>query len=145
MALTVYPADNWDSFGTLEEVDTYITNNLISPQWQALDDPTKEVYCRQATALIKSCPKITLPDETSVDLVSAEGVTAVYALQNDVTSYDPTYESVTKEKVDVIEIQYDPSRKNDTASIPPYAQSYLEQYGCSKSSSGFSQTYAGRS
>lgn len=145
MALIVYPADGWDSFGTLAEIDDFITKNLVAPEWIALDDTTKEIYARQATTLISSCPNITLPDDTSDALMQGQAITAVYALSTPITGYDPNERSVKRQKVDVIEIEYDTALKGQATTIPPYAQTYLSQYGCKQSTGGFSQTYAGRS
>jgi len=145
MALIVYPADNYDSFGTLVEIDAYVATLTTSETWDSLTDAVKEVYCRQATTLIASCNGITLPDDTTEDLKKAQAISAVYISVNSVEDYDPNARAVTYEKVDTLAVAYDANKKSDGVTIPPYAQSFLKQYGCSKSNTGFSQSHLGRS
>jgi hypothetical protein len=63
MALTIYPEDNFDSYVSLADADTYAPLYILdTTNWDALSDTQKEFYLRQATYLIK--PKITDPDSS---------------------------------------------------------------------------------
>lgn len=145
MALIVYPLDDWDSFGTLAELDAYVALLTTSTTWGDLDDATKEVYYRQSATLIASCQNITLPDDTTEDLKKAQAINAVNITSNSIEEYDPNDRAVTYEKVDTIARAYDANKRSGGLTIDPYAQTFLKQYGCKKSNTGFSQTYAGRS
>jgi hypothetical protein len=55
MALIIYPSSGFDSFVTLADATSNLTNNVIDiTAWTALTDAKKEIYLRQATLLIKS-------------------------------------------------------------------------------------------
>ena len=54
MALTIYPATEWDSYVSLVEAGTIATGNIINlTAWTALTDPQKELYLKQSTTLIR--------------------------------------------------------------------------------------------
>lgn len=130
MALTIYNDDGWDSFVTIANADTILTNNIPSTQrtlWEALADTDKEIYLRQATELIRT--KITLPYELEDDLQKATAYLANYSVGKDMTTSDG--ESNLKRKniaQTTIEKEYFyPGSKSNA--FPDNVIALLSQYG----------------
>ena len=146
MALIIYPADNWDSFATEPQITALIESHVHSEEWDLLTVSQREIYLRQSTKLIASCPNITLPETPELDLQIAEAFMSVHIMNNSVTDYDLNDRAITSEKVDSIKVTYDPNLKSSSnLSITPMAALYLNQYGCTVKRGGFSQAYVGRS
>lgn len=148
MSLIIFPATNSDSFITVADADTIITENVIlSADWLALTEATKEVYLRIATSTIHS---VVSTDSTNADgyldeltyvyadscLHKACALMAVHDLNYGLSSeINPNTGLVSKEKVGDLEVTYfhgNPlsrvsSRK--TNPFPPSVINCLNSYG----------------
>lgn len=130
MALIIYPTDSWDSFVTIANADTILTNNIPSTQrtlWDALTDTDKEIYLRQATELIRT--KITLPDELEDDLQKATSYLANYSVGKDMTNDDGSGNVKVKNIAQTtIKKEYFYAGANSNA-FPSNVTALLSQYG----------------
>ncbi len=128
MALIIYPLSGFDSFVTLEDTTSNLTNNVIdTTAWTALAETVKEIYLRQATLLIKS--RIDLDLVVSVDnLELATSLLANYAVGVDIT--DDTNDGNIKinEITGVIHKEYFTKGKASNA-MPTNVVSLLSEYG----------------
>jgi hypothetical protein len=128
MALIIYPLSGFDSFVTLEDTTSNLTNNVIDiTAWTALTETVKEIYLRQATLLIKS--RIDLDLVVSVDnLELATSLLANYAVGVDIT--DDTNDGNIKinEITGVIHKEYFTKGKASNA-MPTNVVSLLSEYG----------------
>ena len=51
--LTIYPTENYESYISLADAETLITNNVLdTTSWDALDNTTKELYLKQLSCLL---------------------------------------------------------------------------------------------
>lgn len=145
MALIVYPAEDWDSFVSVLRADEIIGNFVDDAGFLAMDEATKEAYLRQTALQISLCKNITLPDDIAQGLEVAQCYLVTHAIGIDMIAYDPNDSAINSEAVDTIKVSYDTALKNGAGTFPPMVQSLLSPYGCTSTSGGFSQTYAGRS
>ena len=145
MALIVYPTADWNTFMDEATADAVIGAMVGGDAFTILSSEEKEAYLKKTALSIRLCPNITLPDVVTSDLELAQGYLTLHALSVDMLAYDPNERAVTSESVDVISVSYDAGMKKDADAFPPIVQDLLRQYGCSKSSGGFSQGYVGRS
>ena len=140
MALTIYPEDNFDSYVTLADADTYAPLYILdTTNWDALSDTQKEFYLRQATYLIK--PKITDPDSLSYsetdymkNLEIATTLLAEYSINNNVLTDDESGNLKRKNITGVIDKEwFNPSAPSNA--FPAYIATLLSDYGFSGSGS----------
>ena len=111
MALILYPLPYADSFITVLDADTVISNYSIqSDQWLALTEQVKEQYLRIAyERLINNTPLLDDTAYVAVDscLPNANALMAVHDLVYGLSSeINPNTGLVTKEKVEGIEVEY---------------------------------------
>ncbi len=150
MGLIIYPADLWQSFTTVLEADLIISTFVESEGkavWDSyLDDAPKEAILAQTGLQIKLCPNITLPDDVTTDLELAQCYLTIHALTVDMLSFSVNDKAISEEHAGAVGVSYDVNLKADNNSaFDPMTQALLNQYGCNKSNSGFSQSYLGRS
>lgn len=129
MALIIYPDENYDSFCSVTDADSILTNNMPSSQrtaWEALLEADKEIYLRQATILIKQ--KITLPDTLEDDLKTACAYLANYSIGIDMTNSTSDNNIKVDEVVGVVKTEYFSPNKSSN-SFPSIVNSLLKQYG----------------
>ncbi len=134
MALIIYPSSGFDSFVTLADATSNLTNNVIDiTAWTALTDTKKEIYLRQATLLIKS--KIDLDLIVSVDnLELATSLLANHAVGVDITNDTNDGNIKVNEITGVIHKEYFTKGKASNA-MPTNVTSLLSEYGFVGSSS----------
>jgi len=134
MALVVYPTTDWDSYVSLIDAEAILLNIILDlATWNALTDPQKEFYLRQATQLIKL--KITDPEETSTpsDLELATCHLAYYSIGKDMTTSDSSSTNVKVLKIaGAIEKEYF-SKGVATNTFPDIVKQLLIQYDYSSS------------
>ena len=145
MALIIYPTEGYNSFATQAEADAKIATFVSDNGYSALSPEQKEAYLIQATMLISNCPGITLPEDVTENLISAQCYYAVYTITNDPLAYDPNDKAIKSEKVGAIAVEYDTAYKKASNTFPPVVGGFLKPYGCSGSSKGFTQGRAGTS
>lgn len=129
MALIIYPNEDYDSFCSVADADSILTNNVPSSQrtaWEALLEADKEIYLRQATILIKQ--KITLPDTLEDDLKTACAYLANYSIGKDMTNSTSDNNIKVDEVVGVVKTEYFSPNKSSN-SFPSIVNSLLKQYG----------------
>lgn len=140
MALIIYPLDNYDSFSTVADADTIITNNVPdSVAWLALTESKKEVYLRQATETVKGSV-LCLPDTLEEDLKKATAYTANYSITTPTATDSGKGNVKIKEIVDVVKTEYFYATKAN--SLPDNVVKLLEQYCVVASDSVFCFTRA---
>ena len=158
MALIIYPTTDYDSFISVVDADTIITNNSVqSVTWLALTEAEKEVYLRIATTRILNAVSTDTTnsdgylDETvyvAVDscLPKSCALMAVHDLVYGLSSeINPNTGLVTKEKVGDLEVQYAhgfPNKRVSGRVSNPYPSSVrpcLESYGATGLSGGITQ------
>jgi hypothetical protein len=131
MALTIYPADGWDSYVSETEATALLTAFVINiTGWTALTSPQREVYLRQATQVIKG--QITDPEEdtTPNDLELATAYLADYARTTDLF-VDSASGNLKRIKIEgAIEKEFF-SKGKASNSFPSLVSSLLTQYGYS--------------
>jgi len=148
MALILYPTDNWNSFASVQVADIIIGGFVASDgqaAYLAGDDAYKEAILTQTALQIKLCPNISLPATLENDLELAQCYLVTHALTVDMMSYDANDRAVTKEQVGTLSVEYDANLKGDVSEFDSMTSALLKQYGCSNKSSGFGQSYLGRS
>lgn len=135
MALIIYPTDSYDSFCSVADADTIITNNVPeSETWLALDPAKKEVYLRQATETVKGSV-LCLPDTLEDDLKKATVYTANYSITTP-TAVDSGKGNIKKKTiVDVVETEYFYATKANE--LPENVVKLLEKYCVEASDSAF--------
>ena len=148
MALVIFPLDNYDSFVSVADADAIIGGFVVSDgqtAYLAGDEAYKEAILKQTCLQIRLCPNISLPADIENNLELAQCYLVVHALTVDMMSYDPYDKAVTKESVSTISTEYDVNMKGDASDFDTMTSALLKPYGCSNKSSGFSQSYIGRS
>lgn len=126
--LIIYPLDNYDSFCSLADAETLITNNIPATQhtaWDALTDPDKEILLRQSTLLIKNY--ITLPVDLENELKLATVYLANSSVNVDMTGDDGKSNIKSKEIVGVVKTEFF-GRGNDSNSFPEMVTMLLSKY-----------------
>jgi len=140
MALTVFPTTGYDTFIALADADTYITaNSLQSADWLALSDIDREVYLRiQTKNILYKIDETLLGTVVIQCLATATAIMAVNDFRNSLsTALDRNDGLITKEKVGVIEVNYQQHRLNRKVPTvyPKEVRSCLITYGASFPSS----------
>jgi len=129
MPLIIYPVEGWDSFCSESDCTDILELNVPPSQlvdYLALDIPTREIYLRQATILIKQ--KITLPDTLEDDLKTACAYLANYSIGKDMTNSTSDNNIKVDEVVGVVKTEYFSPNKSSN-SFPSIVNSLLKQYG----------------
>lgn len=134
MALIKYPETEWNAFTDIAFCDAFLLENVPSSQrtaYDALTDPDKEIYIKQATTLIRT--SITLPDTLEDDLQIATCYLVNYSISLDMTNSDGS-SNIKKEVIDkgTIETEYF-SQGKESNSFPSIVAQLLSQYGYSSS------------
>lgn len=89
MALIVYPTDSFNSYVSLADAETLITDNVVSHSaWDVLANAQKELYLKQATTLIRLKIQDPHEDTTPFDLQLATAYLAVSSIAVDMTESD---------------------------------------------------------
>jgi len=145
MSLIIFPTTDWDSFLSVLECtamsDSYIASNKFA---SLADDVAKEIILRQTALQISQCPNIVLPDDITKSLQMAQMYLVEQALTTDMISYDANDRAVTSESVDTLAVTYDADKKGGNDDFSPMVSSFLRQYGCNNTNSGFAQVSLGR-
>ena len=140
MALIIYPATGWNSYVSLTEANTIITDNVIDPTaWNALADPTKELYLKQSTTLIR----LQITDPISLDssltaapsdLKLATAHLANYSIGVNMVNGDSAKENLKRIKIEgALEKEYF-TKGEATNGFPDIVQALLKQYSYAGSS-----------
>ena len=148
MALIIFPLDNYDSFVSVVDADAIIGGFVVSDgqtAYLAGDEAYKEAILKQTCLQIRLCPNISLPADIESNLELAQCYLVVHALTVDMMSYDANDRAVTKEQVGTLSVEYDANLKGDVSEFDSMTSALLKQYGCNNKSSGFGQSYLGRS
>lgn len=135
MALILYPLDGYDTFCSLADAESLITNNIPSIQhtaWDALQDPEKEILLRQATLIIKN--KIDLPEELENELKLATVYLANSSVGLDMTNDDGKSNIKSKEIVGVVKTEFF-GKSSDSNSLPDMVTMLLSKYDFTSGSS----------
>lgn len=134
MALTVIPDTNADSFISVADATTIITNYSVhSEQWTTLTVNMQEVYLRIATQNILEL--ITVPsdyDATTSCLPKACAMIAIHDIANNLSKdVNPNLGLVTSEKVGDLQITYKQysSNKRIRTLYPREVRKCLTSYG----------------
>lgn len=151
MPLTIYPNTDYDSFVSIEDATTTISNYTLSySSWDELTDADKEVYLRVAFRTIIDGLE-SIPSEFPTCITQAQSLIAVQDLSVGIsTNSTSTTGAVKKEKASVVEIEYYEPIVNSTGKtvvIPKLAIPCLESIGWlgNYSIGGFNQVRLGRS
>lgn len=147
MALIVYPTTNYDSFISVSNANTVISNNtLFDTQWTALTDTQKEVYLRIATTRILNIIDTTLLDGTDACLVNSTALMAVRDLVFEISSaINPNTGLVSKEKAGDVEVTYyhgNANRQVNGRNTNPYPNDIipcLTSYGADINTTGIAR------
>ncbi len=139
----IYPEIDYNSFIDETEAASFMGKQINSGYWFDYSSEQQEMLLVQTASQIRLCPNIVLPETNEEDLKLGQAYLLLQASRVDMTDFDADSRSITKEKVDTLEVEYDVGYKGDKDSFPPMSTLYLNQYGCS-SSSGFSQVSLGR-
>jgi len=134
--LTLYPNTGWDSFTTVATATENLTNLVPDiTAWSDLDEPSQEVYIRQATLLMKQRLQ-TLPETLESDLELACAYLANHSIDKDMTNEDESG-NVKEEDIDglIKTVYFSPNKESN--SLPSIVESLLSKYD-QKSSGGFS-------
>ena len=86
MSLTVYPTENYDSFVSVTEADTYFANKLRGTVWDSADISEREAALRQAFI------RINLLNLSSIALIADEGLTKLKAAQTEQAIHELRYD-----------------------------------------------------
>jgi len=129
MALIVYPETNWNSYISLEDAETLISDRVLdTSSWDLLDNTTKEKYLLQSTLLIKNKIDSITYSETPYNLMLAVIYLATYSVGKDMTT------NVGDDNVKVLEIdgaikkEYF-TRGKKSNSFPSIASELLIEFG----------------
>ena len=133
--LVEYPNNGWDSFCSVADADTIITNYVPdSTSWLALTEPQKEVYLRQATETVKGYV-LCLPDTLEDDLKKATAYTANYSIDTPTATDSGKGNIKSKEIVDVVKTEwFNPTKANI---LPDNVLVLLKQYCVTNTGSSF--------
>jgi len=133
--LIPYPDNSWDTFCSVADADTIITNYVPnSTDWIALTEAKKEVYLRQATETIKGYV-LCLPDTLEEDLKKATAYLANYSMTTPTATDSGKGNVKIKEIVDVVKTEYFYATKDNA--LPDNVVKLLEQYCVVASDSAF--------
>lgn len=156
MALTIYPATDYDSFVSMADATTAIdTLTLFTTQWAAITELEREIYLRIACRRIEDGIDQTVnpyPDPMPDCAGEAQALMAVqdlvYGFSASTTT--GTIGSLKKQKVASLEIEYydsDTNSPKNVSYIPALAIPCLESLGYDVPANiqGLSQTTLGRS
>jgi len=123
MALVVYPTNGFDSFVSLEEANSIISENVFNTEeWDGLADNKKEVLLRQATDTIRWFVRLK-GEEDTYRLKKATALLAEYKLGEDKKETNLKREAVAG----VYEKEYyEVSNKNIDNVIPAYVRSLIK-------------------
>lgn len=118
MAITIYPTTDYDSFVSVAEANTFISQyTLFTTQWSALTDEQKEVYLRIATQRILNVVDGTLLEEDTC-LKSSCAVMAVRDLVFNISAgVNENKGLITKEKVGDVEVNYYQGNSSKVSSL----------------------------
>lgn len=134
--LIIYPTDLYDSFVSLADAETILTNNVPSSQltdWNNLLDSDKEIYLRQSTILIAN--KIALPTTLEENLKRATAYLALHSVGKIMTSNDGKTGNIKRKRVEgVIDMEYF-NASQDSNSFPEIVTLLLKDFGTTSSSS----------
>jgi len=166
MALIIYPSDGADSFISLADATTVITeNSLQASQWTALTDANKEIYLRIAYTNITNAISYDLEDlngfldpltydaEYSC-LPKSQAIMAINDIVYQISAeINPSTGLISKEKVGDLEVTYfhganTSSKQLSSKNKNPFPSSVvkcLTAYGATISTSGFTQSKLERS
>ena len=127
--LTIYPTDNYDSYVSLLDAESiYDTNIIDTTKWDAIADPLKEKYLRQATMLIKLKITDPLTTETPYNLQLATVYLVDYALSTNVLQDDGKGNLKRIEIEGAITKEFF-SRANSNTAFPDHIAMLLNEYG----------------
>ncbi len=144
--LIVYPTVGYNSFVTEIEADTIIGSFPSDNGYLALSATEKEALLINAFTYIRTCSGFSMPDTAEDDLKQAQSWIAAGSVGADPFADTSNSRSITKEKVDTLEVQYDPAYKSDGTDMLPIVSSLLKPYGCGNSpANSFKNVYIGRS
>lgn len=137
MSLIIYPTTNYDSFISLTDADTVISENtLFSSNWDLLSDANKEIYLRIATTRLLNVIDTSLLDGTDACLCKSCALMAVRDLVFEIsTSVNPNTGLVSSEKVGDLQVTYYHGNSNRQVSgknMNPFPQEIalcLSNYG----------------
>lgn len=131
MALIIYPTTDWDSYVSVLNADTMLTNYLFdSTAWLALTSAKKEILLRQASMLISA--HITDPEEveTPEDIVLATAYLADYGRTTNLL-VDSQSGNIKRLKIEgAIEKEYF-AKGSQSNSFPSIVKTLLVPYGYS--------------
>lgn len=128
MALIIYPTSGWDSYVSLADAETIVTNNIISPaSWNALTNAQKELYLKQSTTLIRLKITDPLTLTTPSDLELATVYLSINSIGIDMMDSDGK-ENLKRIKIDgAIEKEY--FTKSDSSNkFPDIVEALLSQF-----------------
>ena len=129
MALIIYPTDNYDSYVSLLDAESiYDTNIIDTSKWDALTDPMKEKYLRQATMLIKLKITDPLEEATPFNLQLATVYLVDYALDTNVLKDDGKGNLKRIEIEGAITKEFF-SRANSNTAFPDHIAMLLNEFG----------------
>ena len=137
--LIQYPEENWNTFLSQAEADAFMSNMVERGDWDNYTVEQKEFSLTSTASQIRLCKGITLPEDNETDLKEGHGYLLLQAVRVDQTQYDPNDRAVKKEGVGSLQVEYDTNKKSAGLEFPPMSKLYLQQYGCSGSTS-FSQS-----
>lgn len=129
MALIIYPTEDWDSYLTVADAEVLMGKHILDMStWNALSDPHKEIYVRQASLLIKT--KITDPEttETPDDIELATAYLANYSVGKTMTNSDDSGNLKSKRIEGVIAKEWFSANKASNA-FPDVVADLLAPYG----------------
>ena len=108
MSLIIYPTEDYDSFVSILDADSYIQSYSVqSLGWIALTDEQKEVYLRIATKRILDIVDIDLLFDTNDCIARSCSLMAIHDLVYEISSsVNPNTGVVSKEKVGDLEVNY---------------------------------------
>ena len=143
--LIIYPSEFWDSFLSVADCTTLSNRYVSGNKFATLaDDAAREIILRQTALQINQCPNMELPTNVTTDLAMAQMYLVEHALTTDMIAYDANDRAITSERVDTLAVTYDTDKKGSSDDFPPMVSSFLKQYGCNNTNSGFAQISLGR-
>ena len=135
--LVIYPTTDYESFCSLTDANTIITNYFQASQragWEALDDTDKESLLRQSTLLIEQ--KVgELPTALETNLQRATAYLANHSIGKDMTNESNTGNVKIKEITGVVKTEYFNPSEDKSNDFPDVVISLLAKYDVSNSSS----------
>lgn len=134
MALVIFPTTNYESFVSVANATTLISNNVIDTSlWTALTTTHKEIYLRQSTKLISQKIDLDLiEDITNLELATA--LLANHSIGKDMLNSDGNENLKVKDLSGVIRKEWFSKGKKSNA-FPDFVSSLLSEYGYASSNS----------